>query len=86
MSQANGKADDGALLYAPITALYQERVLREQAEARAASAIQRAELAERQLAEWLALAADKEPDSALGRRAALELALREAGLRKLSSL
>ena len=75
MSIANGKADDGSALAVPVVTFYQERVLREEAESRAASALARAEAAEKRLREMLELLASQQPDSALGRRAALQLQL-----------
>lgn len=75
MSIANGKADDGSALHVPVTALYQERVRREEAESRAASATARAEQAEKRLREMLELLSTQQPDSPLGRRAALQLQL-----------
>lgn len=81
MSPGNPKADDGSELVVPVTTLYHESARRAEAEGELADAIRRAEVAERRLRELQQLIAREQPDSPLGRRCALTLQLRAAGLR-----
>ena len=80
MSTVNGKADDGSQLHVPVVSYYHEQALRRMAEGQMHDAQRRAEVAERKLAELEAAILAQAPDSALGRRVALQEQLRQAGL------
>ena len=85
MSEGNGAGVVVPVTQSPlvvsVSVVYQLRAELEIAQGKLADAERRAQTAEKRVAELLALGLH-EPESPLGKRCALELSLREAGLRR----